>query len=181
MCPYGKVGDRLYIRESFRYAGSHFEDDRIIVEYKDGDILEKWMYTTEGGYAEKYWNEIERTIKKAGLPPIKSGDFSFDLEDGQYSINGNENPFKWKPSIHMPKIFSRLKLEITKIRVERLQDIKTEDIIAEGLSTNLREHEACVYLKNKWINLWEPLNKKRGYGWDNNPWVWVIEFKRLGE
>ncbi|AIY40147.1 Phage-related protein [Collimonas arenae] len=79
------------------------------------------------------------------------------------------------PSIHMPRDCSRILLEITAVRVERLQSINTEDIIAEGLSTTLREHDAEKDLQNQWCDLWE----STGGDWMANPWVWVVEFKRI--
>lgn len=89
----------------------------------------------------------------------------------------------WKPSIYMPKCASRLTLEITGVRVERLHQISVEDCIAEGLSTKLREHDACCDLKEQYQALWESL--KGPESWQANPWVWVIEFnvhhKNVGE
>jgi hypothetical protein len=82
---------------------------------------------------------------------------------------------KWTPAIHMFRRHSRILLEITDVRVERLQDISTEQIIAEGLSTTLREHDAEVDLRRQWRDLWE----STGGDWGSNPWVWVVEFKRV--
>lgn len=84
-----------------------------------------------------------------------------------------------RPSIHMPRWASRITLEITHVRVERVQEISTEDIIKEGLSTRLREHDAVVDLSDKWKMLWDSINEPRGYGWDKNPWVWAVDFKKL--
>lgn len=85
---------------------------------------------------------------------------------------------KWKPSIHMPRWASRITLEITGIRVERLQDISNSDALDEG-TPDIRT------IKNNWDmvrcyqELWEKIN---GAGsWDVNPWVWVIEFKNIAE
>ncbi len=83
--------------------------------------------------------------------------------------------YGFRPSIHMPRWACRLLLEITAVRVERLQDISTEQIIAEGLSTTLREHDAEVDLRKQWRELWE----STGGDWESNPWVWVVEFKRI--
>ena len=82
---------------------------------------------------------------------------------------------KWRPSIHMPRAASRITLEITSVRVERLQDISTEDCISEGLNATLREYDAEVNLRDQFQELWE----STGGDWAANPWVWVIDFKVL--
>ena len=98
----------------------------------------------------------------------------------------------WKPSIHMPREAARIFLRVTSVRVERLQEITAEDVIREGIeySDSGPYHWHVLDTKlNAWINfhfhdeafkhLWDSLNAKRGYGWDTNPWVWVIEFERI--
>ena len=82
---------------------------------------------------------------------------------------------KWQPSSQMPKELARIWLEITGVRVERLQDISTEDCISEGLNATLREYDAEVNLRDQFQELWE----STGGDWDANPWVWVIDFKVL--
>jgi hypothetical protein len=82
---------------------------------------------------------------------------------------------KWQPSSQMPKDMARIWLEVTGVRVERLQDISTEDCISEGLNTTLREYDAEVNLRDQFQELWE----STGGDWDANPWVWVIDFKVL--
>lgn len=84
---------------------------------------------------------------------------------------------KWKPSIHMPRKYSRIQLEVVKVRVERAQDISLEDINNEGVGhTVFIDH--CNAIRH-FANLWDSINKKRGYGWSVNPWVWVVEFRRV--
>lgn len=98
---------------------------------------------------------------------------------------------KWKPSIHMPRWASRILLEITGVRVERLQDISDEGALAEGINkiahgregyfyhyqrTEAHQNNKC-FADDAFQELWESIN---GPGsWDVNPWVWVIEFKVL--
>lgn len=85
----------------------------------------------------------------------------------------------WTPSIHMPRWASRITLEITGIRVERVQDISPQDAIDEGVlppgpPPSPRELDYAV---EQFRELWDSINAKRGFGWDVNPYVWVIEFK----
>lgn len=95
----------------------------------------------------------------------------------------------WKPSIHMPRAIARLFLRVTAVRVERLQDISAEDVKAEGLPIHVVEHtfrkcyrdddERAARRIECFRDLWDGLNATRGYGWDSNPWVWVVSFDRL--
>lgn len=81
---------------------------------------------------------------------------------------------KWRPSIHMPRWASRITLEVTGMRVERLQDISEADARAEGVS---RAQCPDWHATTDFRAIWESIN---GPGsWDANPWVWVVEFKRL--
>jgi len=91
----------------------------------------------------------------------------------------------WRPSIHMPRWASRITSEILSLRVERVQDISEEDIRAEGLrffSGGWLNHADDICYTNPILafhRLWDSIYAKRGYGWNVNPWVWVIEFKKL--
>lgn len=86
----------------------------------------------------------------------------------------------WKPSIHMPRWVSRIQLEITGVRVERLQDISIADAMAEGVeqaNKNMAGVPPCMEWRYAYEDLWRSIN---GVGsWDKNPWVWVVEFKRV--
>ncbi|END8951472.1 MAG: hypothetical protein E6X63_08135 [Pseudomonas aeruginosa] len=102
------------------------------------------------------------------------------------SSEGREYPVKWKPGIHMRRHSSRILLEITAVRVERLQDISEEQALAEGVRGEPCDHarQACSDIgcwgdtaKGAFGFLWEQLS---GAGaWQANPWVWVVEFKRV--
>ena len=104
-----------------------------------------------------------------------------DGESVVYKADGKPYFNVWKPSIFMPHKFSRITLEITNIRVERLQEINTkrhDEVAKEGWPfgyTGLSIEKAPVEL---FAELWDSINLKRGYSWGSNPWVWVIEFKK---
>ena len=97
-----------------------------------------------------------------------------------------EEGWKWKPSIHMPKEAARIFLRVTDVRIERIQDITPENSIAEGLEVciDCYNHggcylpKVCNYLPATMKKLWDGIYAQRGYGWVNNPFVWVIEFER---
>ena len=141
-CPYGKIGDRLWVRETWKATQ---------------------QYPAPGNFAEKIKVEY-----RAG------GEAWF--EKGKW-----KSPFRltevWRPSIHMFRWSSRINLEITNIRVERVQEISEEDAKAEGIELSCALYGYPCY-KKTFHELWDSINKKRGYSWDSNPWVWVVEFKR---
>jgi hypothetical protein len=85
--------------------------------------------------------------------------------------------WKKRPSIHMPRWASRLTLEITGVRVERVQTISEEDAIAEGCFDE-KEHDGSLP-SQIYRQLWDALNAKRGYSWESNPFVWVLSFRQV--
>ncbi|MEX5880301.1 hypothetical protein AB6G95_11175 [Proteus vulgaris] len=136
-CPLGKVGDRLWVRETFKTG-----------------------VCTESTIAYK------ATHKPS------------DLEEGWYE------EIKWTPSIHMPRWASRITLEITDVRVERLNDISQSDAIAEGappshptIDAISRECGFPDFSRSRFGQTWWHIYGKKN--WQDNPWVWVIEFKRI--
>jgi len=94
-----------------------------------------------------------------------------DIDDLVY----NDTP--WRPSIYMPRWASRIDLEITNVRVERVQGIPIDNITDEGVG--IPDWDTADVLLAKWIKLWDSINAKRGYSWDVNPWVWVINFRKV--
>ena len=148
-CPYGKPGDRLWIRETFidlRGTGVEHRPD------PDG--------------------------------PLQRYAYAADCRPGSHSDEARKDfGLKYKPSIHMPRVASRILLEITDVRVERLQDITYEQAAAEGVHRGpMREWcasdegGAChKYPVPAFRDLWQSV----GGDWDANPWVWVVEFRRV--
>jgi len=133
----------------------------------------------EGGYG--FFDE-ERDYKS---PYGKPGDrlwvrethyvFSAGYKDGRdrhivYRATEPDAPCGWTPSIHMPRWASRITLEVVSVRVERVQDISEADAASEGTPILQGGN------RTEFRMLWDSINAKRGYGWDANPWVWVIEF-----
>ena len=98
-----------------------------------------------------------------------------------YRASEPEPYTRWRPSIFMPRWASRLTLEITGVRVEQVQDTSDEDAYVEGIT----EEQAIEHWYDgpqpalAFAELWDSINAKRGYGWDSNPWVWVVEFRKL--
>lgn len=126
-----------------------------------GDRL--WVRETHAPQAD-CWGSWERWMKGAGGPgPII-----------HYAADIADKPFieKWRPSIHMPRWASRITLEVTGVRVERLQDISEEDAKAEGVVWEQGQTAINVF-----ETLWESINDPGS--WEANPWVWVVEFKRV--
>lgn len=90
---------------------------------------------------------------------------------------------RWRPAIHMPRRRSRLTLEVTGVRVERVQSISEADAKAEGAQpvsgfSSDGSDGPTTYI-DAFADLWDSINAARGYGWERNPWVWVVEFRRV--
>jgi len=113
------------------------------------------------------------------------------VADGKFACMENVPvAWQWKrtyqPGMFMPRWASRITLGITGVRVERLQEITPANCKAEGIFITHPEkptidealHHMRLY-RDAFTELWDSLNAKRGYPWDSNPWVWVIEFKRI--
>ena len=135
-------------------------------------------------YVRETWGDYRECTEDGGGVYVL---YRADYPDGAKQVthpNGivYELP-KWHPSIHMPKEAARIFLRVTDVRVEQLQDMKMSDIQAEGVvpvSVNGGQWQQWQmdYMKP----VWNKTIKNRGrYGWDANPWVWVIEFERCDQ
>lgn len=99
----------------------------------------------------------------------------YPITDDQYrSIESRHG--KWRPSIHMPRWASRITLEVTGVKVERLQNISREDVSAEGVQIASTEEPDFIAA---YADMWDSIYAEHGNGWFKNPWVWVIEFRRV--
>ncbi len=158
-CPYGVPGDRLWVRET-------------------------------------WYPSFKRTATNNGVSYPSTAEGGAPYGDPGESNPGWSPHGGWKPSIFMPRWASRLTLEITDIRVERLQEISAKDAKAEGaflgrcgcatmqerartpLETTFRQ-TYCHIHGEEFHHLWDSINAKRGFGWDVNPWVWGLTFRRV--
>jgi hypothetical protein len=161
-CPYGEVGSRLWVREA---VITHVSIPQLV------------GYVADGCRVTEHWEKL-------------------------------------RPPIHMPKVFSRITLEVTDVRVQRLQEITTEDIWNEGVyveppsgasventrfpkdfdnwkkerqkewvdnqakATYMAQLHHISLMHEAWEKLWDSINAAKGYGWETNPWVFVLEFRR---
>ncbi|WP_236237823.1 hypothetical protein [Pseudomonas faucium] len=183
VCPYGRTGDRLWVRETW------LEDPE-----DDGT----WAYTQHMGCKGSPLSDIPKRFQKP--------------EHCIFRASWEGPDMLWRPSIHMPRWASRILLEVTDVRVERLQDINDEQAQAEGMvytDFGLQERPGRASIdggktfhplkpqqapgwhagdathpdqcldRARWAfaNLWEKINGENS--WDANPWVWVVEFKRI--
>jgi hypothetical protein len=159
-CPYGLVGERLWVRENWWCNPGIVEARRDLV-----------------------WDEKARKALDRG--PVF------------YAADGGECPAGWRPSIHLPRWASRIFLEVTKIRAERLHKCSEADALAEGFPptpvTEEQIAECELGTKERAIAesmrggefsslfnfgfAWDQRNEKRGFAWSTNPWVWVVDFK----
>jgi len=145
VCPYGKPGERLWVRETWATSKS-------LEHCKPSGLA--------SGAPIEY---------RAGGTNLPSDDSMFDwLRDRG----------RWRPSIHMPRWASRITPNVTSVRVERVQDISNLGAFAEG-TPDLRTHDNDWDLRDCYSHLWDSINAKRGFGWDSNPWVWVVGFERV--
>lgn len=144
--------------------------------YQPGDIL----YVRETWERFECWNCDGDENGKCPKEPKKSvldktcGCYMYRATD---EINGDA---KWHPSIHMPKEAARIWLKVTDVRVERLQDITSEQICREGVEVEYPHVLNGEEKRYAFSALWNSTIKKADldrYGWSANPWVWVIEFE----
>ena len=103
---------------------------------------------------------------------LASSDYSADLTVYRATAKNAEPYYRWRPSIFMTRWAARIELDVVRVQVERVREISEQDAYAEGI-----DRAPTMPHPRQWFrNLWDRINAKRGYNWDVNPWVWVIEF-----
>lgn len=168
------------------------ESGKVLLDkppYRPGDILyvrETWargyIESSDAELSNEVWFEEYEKRDESFLDCISSyfyrSDFSAS-EEAEYHM-------KWRPSIHMPREAARIFLRVTDVRVERLQDITPDQIDAEGCKewaysakTGELLPSGPSWFKIAWDNTLKPKDRAL-YGWQANPWVWVVEFERIG-
>lgn len=145
-CPYGQPGDRLWVRETWAIGRGTFDKRALGVAHL-----------------------------KAGNGARRPAIYRADGETlgGTHALDGMG---AWRSPIFMPRWASRVILELTDVRVERVQEITPQDCIAEGVEPY---SESGNGWRMGYQKTWDELNAKRSFGWTKNPWVWVLEFKRV--
>lgn len=175
-CPFGDVGDRIWVRETWATLGN---EDGCCVDW-EGNLCKG----DERSAARIYRASCEQRPGDYGLWSIP--------DDAYWKPHTKEHKFEgaWRPSIHMPRWASRITLEITDVRVERLNAISEEDAEAEGIDMEaLYDSQDCYdciadhnmtgrpTVTGAFKYLWESIYGEES--WKANSWVWVIEFKRV--
>lgn len=173
-CPYGKPGDRLYVRETFYAFG-------------------RWETKFSKSKGRDEWHFID-------FAPAFGPYRYMDTPPESVCQGKSKNTGWWKrPSLFMPRAASRIVLEITDIRVERLQDISEQDAIAEGLASVTKDGKLYKYgipdidgypggvgwewqywktlASSAFMTLWHSINGPES--WNQNPFAWVVEFKKI--
>ncbi|HBR1449785.1 TPA: morphogenetic protein [Klebsiella pneumoniae] len=141
---FGKPGDRIWVRETFQGPSFNYEQmDEYLEDSSKFEKPEFCQYAADGGHRPEYQDADD------------------NLRHG------------WRPSIHMPRWASRILLEITGVRVERLRSMSQDDARAEGVIAASGPMEAGLAFRELWDSIYGEES------WKANPWVWVIEFKRV--
>lgn len=186
-CPLGEVSDRLWVQEEHRPVNWSFDDGEVTIEYRDGTTKTPHYLTDEefdNNPNDDYPFAVVDELLARNIPIIAGKDC--------FDFNNPNNLPHWRSADVMPRFASRLLLEITDIRIERMNDIGEDDAIAEGIKlihSNPADRVGPNHFtkSNGWYHCSRPTAAEvfkeiykvsddyDRYG--ENPWVWVVEFK----
>lgn len=142
---FGKPGDRIWVRETWQAIHDYCDEN--------GHVDERRYARSIPRHRGNYWHPV--------------------YEEAWGNESQEDREFPWRPSIHMPRWASRILLEITDVRVERLRSMSQDDARAEGVIAASVPMEAGLAFRELWDSIYGEES------WKANPWVWVIEFKRV--
>lgn len=148
-CPYGQPGERLWVREAWDCWA-------CLYDRRERTHRALIAYRANG----ERWIDLDAETAELLQENIR-----------------HDSDRKWRPSIHMPRWASRLTLEITRVRVERVQDISEYDAQTEGVTAGDAVWSGSA--RSAFRELWDSINANRGLAWATNPWVWAIDFRRI--
>jgi hypothetical protein len=147
--PWGQPGDKLWVRETFVLENTDDVPDGVPHQIEPGE------------WGTEIYPHYRATEPEPHIVP-----------------EGLEDPYddrtRWSPAVFMPRWACRIVLEITSVKVERLQEMGENEAIAEGATPGAIEHHLSVFARE-----WDALYAKRGLGWNDNPWIWVVAFRHL--
>ncbi|WP_340109474.1 hypothetical protein [Pikeienuella sp. HZG-20] len=156
----------------------HFRDKALRWhDYRDADIRKRLTHAP----GDRLWVREGHAIVGASDPGwVLYREAGYEAECARHGFDAPypaEKSIRWRSPIHMPRWASRLTLTVTDVRVQRVQDISEEDALAEGVE-RLRypERGDWGWPQERFRDLWDGLNAKRGFGWDVNPWVAALTF-----
>lgn len=159
-CPYGKAGDRLWVREAWATSANAIAAEACGSPMGSSFEGPEFVYCADAPHRSDEWEAWRLRFAR------------------------------WRPSIHMPRLASRLTLEVTDVRVQRLQDITEEDARAEGVDGHapipglVNGEPGTIHCfgpdaaRKAFALLWDGINGKRA-PWASNPWVWAVSFRRV--
>jgi len=172
----------------------HYSLSRHAYSNEDGSCTCQPVKSPYGQPGDRLWvREKFAVVHGEGEKPTKD-DYLIYATDASQSVGVIDFVKAWRPSIFMPRVYSRITLEVASVRVERLQDISDEDARKEGVQDICHcgdyievhgyhsGHSPTPmdgYAANEFSILWDSINTKRGYPWESNPWVWCISFKKI--
>jgi hypothetical protein len=163
-CPYGGVGDRIWVKEKWKIGAWDSEHEEFWLNYFDGPDCKARKVPEELSKSfNALWEESCKDLEKRGYFPDEDGEYEWDMDNP---------PFRWRSPLHMWRWASRITLEITNVRLQQLNGITKNDAVAEGCS------DECSHNPVGWfMETWKGLGKK--YTALPNPWVYAISFKRI--
>lgn len=193
-------GRKTQTRRVIKINGQAITHPEESIELHEEGAIYYSLNSMSGYYKPPYQIGNTLWVRETWRLSLAGGFYVYKADPGREARNKElckiDPTLKWHSPRYMPREVARIFLKVTNVRVERLQDITEEDAIREGvhpwgLETQQRRDKWCRYtqitdpgritgtFRGEFAAFWDSLNAKRGYSWETNPWVWVIEFKSI--